>query len=96
MKKHMDAVFLTMGGILIPLGFYLKIGYPQADDYGTVSVLGGLVAWLLAYWFVKSKEKRERLERMESKKQERKEREDISKLLLDIHQELRGLNQGKK
>ena len=34
MRQHMDAIFLTMGGILIPLGFYLKIEYPQADDAG--------------------------------------------------------------
>jgi len=83
-NKHMDAVFLTMGGILIPLGFYLKIEYPQADDYGTASVLVGLATWVLAYWFVKRKEKRERLERVESKEQERKERAEFSKILTDI------------
>ncbi len=84
----MDAVFLTMGGILIPLGFYLKIEYPQADGYGTVSVLVGLGAWVLAYYFVKSKEKREKLERQE-------ERQENHKLLENIYQELRRFNRNK-
>ncbi len=88
-KKHMDAVFLTMGGILIPLGFYIKIEYTQADDYGTVAVLVGLVCWLLAYWCVRRKEKRERIEKLE-------ERQEYRNLLTEIHQELKELKQSKK
>jgi hypothetical protein len=85
---HMDAVFLTMGGILIPLGFYLKIEQPQLDDVGTASVITGLVVWLLAYYTVKRKEKRERIDRQT-------ERQEDKRLLSDILQELRKLNQGK-
>jgi L-lactate permease len=95
-RKHMDAVFLTMGGILIPLGFYLKIEQPQLDDIATTVVLLGLVTWVLAYWLVKRKEKRERLERVESREQERKERTEFCNLLIDIRQELKEFNQGKK
>lgn len=91
MKKHMDTVFLTMGGILIPLGFYLKLEYPQSDSYylATTCVIVGAISWLLAYFFVKRKEKREAQERQES-------RREFSRLLTGIHQELKGLNQGKK
>ena len=88
LKKRMDAVFLTMGGILISLGFYIKIEYTQADDYGTASVLVGLVMWVLAYFFVKKKEKRERIERQE-------ERQETHKLLNGIYQELLRLHRDK-
>jgi len=84
----MDVVFLTMGGILIPLGFYLKIEYTQADDYGTAVVLVGLVLWVLAYYYVKRKEKREKIERQE-------ERQENHKLLNSIYQELKRLNRDK-
>ncbi len=33
----MDALFLTIGGIFIPLGFYLKIEQPQLDNWGDCS-----------------------------------------------------------
>jgi len=85
----MDAVFLTMGGILIPLGFYLKIEHPQADNYGTVAVLVGLVMWVLAYYYVKRKEKREKIERQG-------ERQETQKLLSSIYHELKEFNQSKK
>jgi len=86
-RIHMDAVFLTMGGILIPLGFYIKIEAPQFDSAGTASVITGLVVWLLAYYTVKRKEKRE-------KKDRQTERREDKQLLGDILKELRKLNQG--
>jgi len=52
----MDAVFLTLGGILIPLGFLLK--GQISDTYAMTAVTLGLVCWILAYWLVRQKEKR--------------------------------------
>lgn len=89
LKKHMDAVFLTMGGILIPLGFYLKVEHPQSGEAGTACVIAGLIVWLLAYWFVKRKEKREQEERTE-------QRTEFRELFTDIRGELKKLNEGKK
>lgn len=93
-KGHMDAVFLTMGGILIPLGFYLKIDYAQADNYGTVAVLLGLILWVLAYYMVKRKEGRERAEGRKRDLELEIERQEHTKLLVDIRDELRKLNRG--
>ena len=81
---------MTVGGIHIPLGFYLKIEQPQSEG-GTILVFIGLAAWLAAYWFVKRKQKREQLEKMEQK-----EKVKLYELLANIHQELQKLNQGKK
>ncbi|MDP2856163.1 MAG: hypothetical protein Q8N90_03570 [bacterium] len=92
----MDAVFLTMGGILIPFGFYLKIEQSQLDDVGTVAVIVGLVAWLLAYYTVRRREKKERLERQEELRSRREEAQVNTKLLENIYQELRKLNQGNE
>ena len=92
-RAHMDAIFLTMGGILIPLGFWLKVEQPQLDNLGTVSVLIGLVLWLLAYFTVKNKEKRERVEKQEERQ---KSFESLTGLLTDIRQELHELNQESK
>ena len=80
----MDAIFLTMGGILIPLGFYLKAEYPSLDDYATVAIILGLISWVMAYWLVRQTEKRER-----------KERKAFYLLLNAIYEELKGLRWGK-
>ncbi len=95
-RGHMDAVFLTMGGILIPFGFYLKIEQPQLDDVGTVAVIVGLVAWLMAYYTVRGKEKRERKARQDEVNVRREEAQVNTKLLESIYQELRKLNQGNE
>lgn len=95
-KEHMDAVFLTVGGILIPFGFYLKIEQPQLDDVGTATVIVGLVAWLLAYYKVKSREKREKIERQTEAKLRQEEIQDNHKVLVNIYQELVKLNQGNE
>lgn len=95
-RKHVDSVFLTIGGILIPLGFYLKIELPQLDDVGTVAVIVGLVAWLLAYYTVKRREKKEQLAKQEEIKTRREEAQANTKLLENIYQELRKLNQGNQ
>lgn len=84
--RHMDAVFLTMGGILIPVGFYLKVEYTQDEVSGTVCVLVGLLCWILAYYFVKARERRQAREHNE-------ERQKLFKLLTSIEQELSEFNQ---
>ena len=93
---YKDAVFLTMGGILIPLGFYIKIEHAQDDAWGTWAVIIGLACWLLAYFLVNRKEKKEKLEKIEAKKQEQierqKETDKISELLVGIRDELKELN----
>ena len=85
----MDAFCLTVGGIFIPFGFYLKVEQPQLDDVGTALVFAGLAAWLAAYWFIKRKEKREQKERVE-------QRAEVRELLGNIHQELKKLNEDRK
>lgn len=79
---------LTMGGILIPFGFYLKVEQPQLDDVGTIAVIAGLVTWLMAYYTVRCREKKERQEKLE-------ERLEYRALLNDIRQELKKLNNEK-
>ena len=95
LREHMDALFLTIGGILIPLGFYLKIEQSQLDGVGTAAVLAGLVAWLAAYYFVNDKRKKEQRERVEQRADLHKLFTDTHQLLSDIHQELKRLNESK-
>lgn len=54
-KKYMDAVNLTIGGIFIPVGFYIMIEKPEWKIIGAAAVIIGILAWLLAYWIVRSK-----------------------------------------
>ncbi len=62
-KKHMDALYLGFGGILIPLGFSLLFVTLNNDKtetsliaFGIGCVIAGIVFWLLAYKEVKEKE----------------------------------------
>jgi len=91
----MDAFLLTIGGILIPVGFYLKIELPQTE-LGTVLVLVGLAAWLAAYYFVKDRMKKEQKERVEQRADLHKLFTDTHQLLSGIHQELQKLNQNRE
>ena len=79
---NMDALFLTMGGILIPLGFYLKIEASISEPSPTIAVILGLISWLLAYWWVIRREKRDKLERRA-----------LVGLLDQINKELKGLRE---
>jgi len=88
----MDAVFLTMGGILIPLGFYLKIEHSQDDLWGTACVIFGLLTWLMAYLFVKHRGIKEQKEKIEATDRENQERTRNGELLSDILRELKRFN----
>lgn len=69
-KEHMDAIFLGMGGILIPLGFGLIVAYYQFGNgsfgnLGIASVIVGLGCWIYAVWFSSEKEKSNRQKQQE-------------------------------
>ncbi len=68
-KKHMDTLLMTMGGVLIPLDFYLLAEYPELQNHATTVVFVGLAAWLSAYYIVRKKEKRKKTERQEDRKE---------------------------
>jgi len=100
LKEHMDAVNLTIGGIFIPLGFYVMVEKPEWKIIGAVAVIVGILAWLLAYWLVRTREKKERLEKIAERVQEQTqrqiERKELNGLLTNILQELHKLNQNQK
>ncbi len=96
LKMYLDALFITIGGILVPLGFYIVVESPSDNSYGTFLVFVGLVLWLLAYWMVRRKENREKIGRIESeirenkrREEEQKERKALYDLLIDMREELR-------
>ena len=95
-RMYMDALLLTIGGILIPLGFYLKIEAPDWEPYGSVGILLGMAAWLGAYFFLKDKQHKEKLERQKEEVSRTAERKENTQLLMDIRGELRRMNQDER
>jgi len=79
-----DVLLMTMGGVLIPLGFYILAEYPGLQNHATVAIFVGLAAWLGAYYIVRKKEKREKIERQE-------DRDDFIELLSEIRNESKEL-----
>ena len=83
----MDVFFVTLGGIFVPLGFFLHIEFPQDKWVATAIIVWGLLCWLLGYWFVK----KDRL-RQEKWEQEREQQNShITALLASITEKM-GVN----
>jgi hypothetical protein len=62
-KEYMDAVFMTIGGVLVPLGFTLlfysiQSGKSDLESYGLISALLGLLCWILSFWFAREKDRK--------------------------------------
>jgi len=83
--KDMGEFWATTGILLIPLGFWLIVQYPQDKIGGAIAVVIGMICWFRAYWMIRARERKERQERMKS-----------HKLLGNILKELKKLNQNKK
>jgi hypothetical protein len=95
-KEHMDAINLTIGGICVPLGFYLIVEKPELKAFAAVVIILGVAAWLVAYWAVRSKVKQERVERIKETVERRAEHLQLVELLTGILQEIRRANQDKR
>jgi len=85
----MDALLMVMGGVLVPLGFYLLAEYPDMRDIATAATLVGLAAWLSAYCILRRSEKKEKAEKQ-------RDRLEYTTLLTDIREELKRLNEVRR
>ena len=62
-KVHKLGLLVTVGAVLVPLGFVIIIAFPEYKNLCTVLVLLGLAAWLVAYIIADSRDKNERKQR---------------------------------
>ena len=88
----MDAVFLTMGGILVPLGFYLRVEQPNLEPYGSMAILFGLAVWIGAFFFTQAKDRKEARDKAKEEARRNAEHQQDVEIFSAILNELRRLN----
>jgi len=81
-KNNMSALMMTVGGLLIPLGFYFIVEYEPLLWYGRIAIVLGIICWGIAVRVVHNEEK-------ESKKQNN----EILNLLASISKSAEGLRE---
>ena len=91
----MGRILLIMGGILFPLGLYLLAEYTEITAAWTIALVAGLVFWIGSAWFFERESREEWRQRRTEIKEMRVQRKELHELLVNIHKELKKLNQDK-
>jgi hypothetical protein len=81
---HKLGLLITAGAVLIPLGFFIIVQFPEYKGLCTASVLVGSAAWLVAYIIADRRDRDERRQRNQLDVQGDK----IVELLQDINDKL--------
>lgn len=91
--KYMDAVFMTMGGILVPLGFFLLVARPDIESYGILAVIFGLACWVFAFLLVRQSERLKELQRQADREVTNNLVKRADTLAITLINEIKGLRQ---
>jgi len=92
----MGRILLIMGGILFPLGLYLLVEYPEITAAWTIALVAGLGFWIGSGWFFERESREGWRQRRAEIKELREQRKELRELLVNIHKELKRLNQDKR
>ena len=82
-------VLLTLGAAFFPFGLYLQVENPQSTVLWLTFIALAAICWIGAIVLAQEKEREER-------RQRRAERNELHKLLVNIHNELKRLTKDKK
>jgi len=92
----MGKILLIMGGILFPLGLYLLAEYNESTAAWIIALVAGLGFWIGSAWFFAREGREEWQQRRMEIKELREQRKELRELLVNMHKELKRLNQDKR